>query len=121
MASSRNALVLAYANCDTCRMALRWLAAHRYTVTVRPIVDEPPTADELARWVPASGVALRKWLNTSGQSYRALGAARVATMRDGELVAALAADGKLVKRPVVIVDDRVFVGFRPEQWETALG
>lgn len=114
-------LLLSYAGCDTCKKALRWLNQHGVAVTVRPIVDQPPTAAELARWVASSGLPVRKWLNTSGQSYRALGKARVDAATDGELIDWLAADGKLVKRPVLVRGDTVLVGFRPEAWEAALG
>ncbi|MFO0651734.1 MAG: Spx/MgsR family RNA polymerase-binding regulatory protein [Polyangiales bacterium] len=114
-------LVLAYAGCDTCRKALRWLDDHGVAYTARPIVDAPPTGDELARWIPASGVGVRKWLNTSGQSYRALGKARVDAMRDDEVIAALTADGKLVKRPVLVAGAKVLVGFRPDDYAALFG
>ncbi len=109
--------MLAYAGCDTCRKALRWLDDRGVRHAVRPIVESPPTASELSKWIAASGVGVRKWLNTSGQSYRALGKARVDAMSDAEVVAALAADGKLVKRPVLVAGDRVLVGFRPYEYE----
>lgn len=115
------ALLLAYSGCDTCRKARAWLDAHAIPYAVRPIVDEPPTVDELRRWIVASGAPLRRWLNTSGQSYRALGKARVDAATDHELIEWLAADGKLVKRPVLVRGDTVLVGFRPEAWEAALG
>jgi len=104
------ALLLAYAGCDTCRKARSWLDASAIPFELRPIVEQPPTVDELRRWIAASGVPLRRWLNTSGQSYRALGKARVDA----------ATDDKLVKRPVLVRGDTVLVGFRPEAWETAL-
>lgn len=113
-------LLLHYPGCSTCRKALAWLREHDLTVTERPIVEEPPTKAELARWIPASGLPLRKWLNTSGLSYRALGRERVAAMSDTELVAALARDGKLVKRPVLVDGDRVLVGFDAAAWAAAL-
>ena len=109
-------LVLAYAGCDTCRKALAWLRDQGITATVRPIVESPPTADELARWIPASGLPVRRWLNTSGQSYRALGKARVDAATDAELTAMLTVDGKLVKRPVLVRGNAVLVGFRPDDW-----
>lgn len=114
------ALLLAYAGCDTCRKARSWLDASAIPFELRPIVEQPPTVDELRRWIAASGVPLRRWLNTSGQSYRALGKARVDAATDDELIGWLAADGKLVKRPVLVRDGTVLVGFRPEAWETAL-
>jgi arsenate reductase len=116
MAAKREVLVLSYAGCGTCKKALKWLEARGVAARVRPIVDEPPTKAELARWVPASGKPLRKWLNTSGQSYRALGKAAVDAMTDAQLTDALVKDGKLVKRPVLVVGDQVLVGFDEEAW-----
>jgi arsenate reductase len=117
-------VVLAYAGCSTCKKALAWLDAKGIGYRVRPIVDEPPTPVELKAWILASGLAVRKWLNTSGMSFRALGKAKIDAASDAELVKWLAADGKLVKRPVLVDTDhgpRVLVGFKPEVWEEALG
>jgi arsenate reductase len=114
---SDGVLVLAYAKCETCRKALKWLEARGVKHTVRPIVDEPPTRAELGAWIAASGVPVRKWLNTSGQSYRALGKAKIDAASDAELEKWLAADGKLVKRPVLVKGRKVLVGFRPEAYE----
>ena len=113
-------LMLSYAGCDTCKKALRWLEQHGVTPRVRPIVEEPPTAAELARWVPQSGLSVRKWLNTSGQSYRALGKPTVDAASDATLAEWLAADGKLVKRPVLVWGARVLVGFKPEAYAALL-
>jgi len=115
------ALVLAYAGCSTCKKALAWLDAHGVAYDVRPIASEPPTPRELAAWIPVSGKPVRKWLNTSGQSYRALGKAKVDAASDAELVRWLAADGKLVKRPVLVRGNAVLVGFAPDAWHAALG
>ena len=120
MTTAPRATLLAYAGCDTCRKARAWLDARGVAYDVRPIVERPPTVDELRRWVAASGVDLRKWLNTSGQSYRALGKTRVDAASDDELIAWLAADGKLVKRPVLVQGSTVHVGFRPEAWSAYL-
>lgn len=109
-------LVLAYAGCDTCRKALKWLEARGIQAEVRPIVEAPPTKAELARWIPASGLPVRKWLNTSGMSYRALGKAKVDAASDPTLVGWLSADGKLVKRPVLVLGDTVRVGFKEAEW-----
>lgn len=110
-------LLLEYAGCSTCRKARKWLEEQGRTFTLRPIVEQPPTKAELARWIPASGLPLRKWLNTSGQSYRALGKERVAAMTDAQLIEALSNDGKLVKRPVLVQGERVLVGFDPSRWQ----
>jgi arsenate reductase len=113
--------ILAYSGCATCKKALAWLTAEGVAFHVRPIVDEPPTEAELASWIPASGKPVRKWLNTSGLSYRALGKERIDAMSDRELVRALTADGKLVKRPVLVAGKTVRVGFVPDEWSLALG
>lgn len=112
--------MLSYAGCGTCRKALAWLAQRGLAVEVRPIVDAPPTAQELAAWIPKSGKPVRKWLNTSGQSYRALGKAKVDAADEATLVRWLAADGKLVKRPVLVHGATVLVGFQEAEWEAAL-
>lgn len=109
-------LLLSYAGCGTCKKALAWLRTHGVDVTVRPIVDQPPTAAELAKWIPASGLPVRKWLNTSGQSYRAIGKGTIDAADDATLARWLSEDGKLIKRPVLVVGDRVLVGFREEQY-----
>jgi arsenate reductase len=119
--SRPSVLVLHYPNCGTCKKALKWLDLGRIDYELRHIVDAPPKKKELAEWLPASGLPVRKWLNTSGQSYRALGKAKVAAMSDSEVVAALCADGKLVKRPVLVYGDRVLVGFDEQKYRAAFG
>ncbi len=104
-------LILVYSGCSTCNKALTWLRARGISPIVRPIVLEPPTLEELADWIPRSRKPVRKWLNTSGQSYRALGKDKVAAATDSELMAWLSCDGKLVKRPVLVTRTAVFVGF----------
>lgn len=114
---STRAVVLSYSGCSTCRRALAWLKAHHIEHEVRPIVEQPPTVAELKTWVKASGKPLAKWLNTSGLSYRALGKAKVQAASEAELMAMLAADGKLVKRPVLVKADTVLVGFDEQEWQ----
>lgn len=104
-------LVLSYAGCSTCKKALTWFKNAGIDVEVRPIVTEPPTVDELTAWIPRSDKPVRKWLNTSGQSYRALDKDKVAAASDAELIEWLSKDGKLVKRPVVVAGKNVLVGF----------
>lgn len=104
-------IVLCYSGCSTCKKALKWLADHDIDVDVRPIVDEPPTMTELAKWIPASGRPVQKWMNTSGQSYRALGKEKISAASDATLTKWLSEDGKLVKRPVLVRGKDVLVGF----------
>lgn len=116
MPPKKRVLVLAYSGCDTCRKALRWLSDHGIEADVRPIVDRPPTKAELEKWIAASGMPVRKWLNTSGQSYRALGKEKVDAASEAEVVRMLASDGKLVKRPVLVDGADVLVGFKPDTY-----
>lgn len=117
----KRVLVLSYSGCSTCKKALAWLAKRGVEADVRPIVDAPPTAEELTAWIQASGRPVRKWLNTSGQSYRAIGKAKVDAAKDEEILRWLTQDGKLVKRPVVVAGKRVLVGFDEEQYESVFG
>jgi arsenate reductase (glutaredoxin) len=112
-------LVLSYSGCSTCKKALRWLADQEVLVDVRAIVDKPPTTAELTKWIAASGVPVRKWLNTSGQSYRAIGKATIDAASEKELVAMLVKDGKLVKRPVLVAGNHVLVGFQEQAYREA--
>lgn len=121
MAKTAKIALYAYDGCDTCRKARKWLDDKGVAYQAIPIVLEPPSRAELAKLVKASGVPVRKWLNTSGQSYRALvadlGKEKVSTLSEGEIIDYLAKDGKLIKRPVLVAPDRVIVGFRAEQYE----
>jgi arsenate reductase len=118
---AKETLVLAYDACGTCKKARKWLDAHGVKYAVRPIVEQAPTAAELAQWIPASGKPVRKWLNTSGQSYRAKGKPAFDAATDAEIASWLAADGKLVKRPVVVVGKKVLVGFDEEEYAATFG
>ena len=109
-------LVLSYAGCSTCKKALKWFQDHKVPVTVRAIVDEPPTKKELAEWIPKAGLPIRKWFNTSGLSYRALDKGTVANASDAEIISWLSKDGKLVKRPVVVTPKAVLLGFDPANY-----
>lgn len=111
MLAGMQPLLLSYAGCSTCKKAIAWLRARGLEPTVRAIVLQPPTVTELREWIPKSGKPVRKWLNVSGQSYRALDKETVAGASDAELQRMLSQDGKLVKRPVLVTDDAVLVGF----------
>lgn len=109
-------LVLSYSGCSTCKKALKWLAERGVEFELRAIVDAPPKPAELDTWIPASGKDVKKWLNTSGQSYRAIGKEKIDASSEAQLKKMLAADGKLVKRPVLVHGDSVLVGFKEEEW-----
>ena len=115
------ATLYAYDACDTCRKARKWLDSHGVDYELVPIVLHPPSRPMLAKLVAASGLPARKWFNTSGQSYRALvadrGKAAIEALADGAILDLLSKDGKLIKRPVLVAGDKVFVGFRSEHYE----
>lgn len=114
-------LFLEYPKCSTCRKAKQWLDEHGIQYTDRHIVENPPTAEELAEWLQRSGKPIGRFMNTSGQKYRTLGLAqKKAEMSEQELLELLATDGMLVKRPLLVLDNDVLPGFRQEEWETAL-
>ena len=115
-------LFIEYPKCTTCKKAKKWLDEHGVDYTDRHIVEDNPTAEELAEWHERSGLPLRRFFNTSGMKYRELGikAQLDAGMSDEDAFALLATDGMLVKRPLVVGDDFVLVGFREEAWTEAL-
>lgn len=106
-----------YESCDTCRKARKWLDSQGISVTLRPIVTAPPTVAELRRLWQRSGLPLAKFFNTSGQSYRALpDRDALPGLPDEAKLALLAADGKLVKRPILDDGTDVLVGFDAAKW-----
>ena len=114
-------LFVHYPKCGTCRKAAKWLAQHGVDVEARDIVADRPTAGELARWQAASGRPVQKFFNTSGLLYKELGLKdKLPALSHGALVVLLASHGKLVKRPVLVLPDRVLVGFREEEWSETL-
>lgn len=110
-----------YPNCGTCKKAKSFLEAHNVSVTPVHIVDAPPTRAELADLVKRSGKPLSKFFNTSGQSYRDGDfKSRLPTMTEAQQLEALAADGKLIKRPILDLGERTLVGFTEAEWVEAL-
>ena len=111
--------VYSYAQCSTCRKAIAWLKERGIATTLIDITATPPSLAELKAGMAQLG--RKRLFNTSGQSYRALGSASVQAMDDQQAIAALAADGKLVKRPFVVTETgQVLTGFKPEEWEALL-
>lgn len=109
-----------YPKCSTCRRALKWLAEEGLEVDLVDITLSPPTREQLEK-VWAGLPDPRRLFNTSGASYRALGAAQVKAMSPSEAITALAADGKLIRRPLLLAEGvAVLTGFDPEVWKQAL-
>lgn len=115
-------LFIEYPKCSTCKKANKWLDEHGVEYIDRHIVEDNPRANELAAWQQRSGLPVRRFFNTSGMKYRELGikAKLDAGMSDDEAFALLATDGMLVKRPLVVTDDAVLVGFKEEAWAETL-
>ena len=112
--------VFSYSRCNTCRKALSWLDDQGFDSEVIDITVTPPSAELLRKAYEQFG-QVKPLFNTSGQSYRALGASTVKSMSDDQAIQALAADGKLIKRPFVQCPDGTFlVGFKPEVWSESL-
>ncbi len=115
---------ICYPKCTTCQKARKWLEEHGVEFEIRHIVESNPTAEELAAWISASGLPVKKFFNTSGLKYKELQLKdRLPAMSDEEKIALLATDGMLVKRPLLIDDRgedgqvRVLVGFKEAEWE----
>ena len=115
-------LFIEYPKCSTCKRAKKWLDEHGVAYADRHIVEENPTAAELAEWQARSGVPVRRFFNTSGQLYRQLGvkAQLDAGMSDADAFDLLATNGMLVKRPLVVGEDFVLVGFKEAEWSERL-
>lgn len=115
-------LFIEYPKCTTCKKAKKWLDEHGVEYNDRHIVEDNPTAAELAEWHERSGLPPRRFFNTGGMKYRELGikAKLDAGMTDEEAYELLATDGMLVKRPLIVADNVVLTGFKEDAWAEAL-
>ncbi len=115
-------LFLEYPKCSTCRKARIWLEGQGVAFDARHIIEQHPDAQDLRAWWQQSGLPLRRFFNTSGMKYRELNlAARLSGMSEEDMLALLASDGMLVKRPLLVTDKAVIPGFKAETWSAALG
>ena len=111
--------ILCYEKCSTCRKAKTWLEDHNISYELRDIKEENPTAQELSDWQKRSGLPMKKFFNTSGMLYREMGLKdKLKAMTDQEMLDLLATDGMLVKRPILVTDDAVLVGFKEAEYQT---
>lgn len=114
-------LFIQYPKCGTCRKAAKWLEENKVNVTSRHIVEENPTREELSVWIDRSGLAISRFFNTSGLVYKEQNLKeKVKTASRDELLDILASNGMVVKRPIVVADDFVLVGFDETEWEEKL-
>ncbi|MBP2626074.1 MAG: ArsC family protein [Firmicutes bacterium] len=111
-------LFVCYPKCTTCQKAKKWLNDNGIVYEERHIKEQNPTVTELEEWHKKSKLPLKKFFNTSGMLYKSLGLKdKLPTMSDTDLFALLATDGMLVKRPILIGSDRVWIGFKETDWE----
>lgn len=114
-------LFIQYPPCSTCQKAKKWLDAKEIVYTDRHIKEQKPTYEELADWYARSGLPLKRFFNTSGLLYKQLNLKeKLPTMTEEEQLRLLASDGMLVKRPLVIANTWVLVGFKESEWEQYL-
>lgn len=111
-------LFLEYPKCSTCKNAKKWLEQQNITFTDRHIVEQNPTAEELKAWHEKSGLPLKKFFNTSGMLYREMQLKdKLPKMTEQEQYDLLATNGMLVKRPLIVGDDFILLGFKETEWE----
>ena len=112
---------ICYQKCTTCQKAQKWLDDNKIEYEFRDIKLDNPTLDELTEWYKKSGLPLKKFFNTSGLLYKSLDLKnKIPTMTENEMLNLLASDGMLVKRPLLIGDSFVLVGFKEAEWSAAL-
>lgn len=114
-------LFIQYPPCSTCQKAKKWLDGKGAEYTNRHIKEEKPTFEELKAWYAKSGLELKKFFNTSGQLYKSMNLKeKLPAMTEEEQLKLLASNGMLVKRPILVKDDTVLVGFKEAEWEKLL-
>ncbi len=114
-------LFVNYPKCSTCRKAKKFLDEHNIEYESRHIVEDNPTSEEIEKWYVKSGLPLKRFFNTSGKIYRENKIKdKLPDMSEPEQFDLLASDGMLVKRPILVADDFVLVGFKVKEWEEKL-
>ena len=109
---------ICYPKCTTCQKAKKWLDDNKIEYELRDIKLENPTLEELTEWYNKSGLPLKKFFNTSGLLYKSMELkTKLPTMSEDEILKLLATDGMLVKRPILVGDDFVLVGFKEREWK----
>ena len=113
-----NNIFIEYPKCSTCKKAKKWLEENNIEYVDRNIVEETPTVKELIEWINDSKQDIKKWFNTSGLKYKELNLKeKLVTMKDKEKIELLASNGMLIKRPLLISDKGIFIGFKEENWK----
>ncbi|MEE3493221.1 arsenate reductase family protein [Ruminococcus sp.] len=114
-------LFVCYPRCSTCKKAQKWLDEKGIGYTFRDIKEENPSYDELKTWYKKSGLDIKRFFNTSGQLYKSMSLKdKLPAMSEEEKLRLLSTDGMLVKRPILVSDDTVLVGFKEREWANTL-
>ena len=114
-------LFVCYPRCTTCKKAQKWLDEKGIGYTFRDIKEENPSYDELKTWYEKSGLDIKRFFNTSGQLYKSMSLKdKLPAMTEEEKLRLLSTDGMLVKRPILVSDDTVLVGFKEQEWANTL-
>lgn len=114
-------LFIEYPKCSTCQKAKKWLQENNIEFEDRHILEQTPTAQELEKWIKQSNKEIKSWFNTSGLKYKELKLKeKLPTMSDEEKIELLTSDGMLIKRPILVIDNKVLVGFKPDEWKNTL-
>ena len=114
-------LFVCYPKCTTCKKAQKWLEDKKLSFDIRDIKENNPTADELKEWFAKSRLPLKRFFNTSGLLYKSMELKdKLPDMTEEKQIKLLASDGMLVKRPILIIGDKVLVGFKEKEWEELL-
>ena len=114
-------LFIEYPKCSTCKKAKKWLIDNNIDFEDRHIVENTPTESELKKWILDSKKDIKKFFNTSGLKYKELNLKeKLPNMSDNEKIKLLASNGMLIKRPLLISEDNIFVGFKEKEWEELL-
>lgn len=112
---------LCYPKCSTCRKAQEWLEERGISYELRLIREDHPDAGELKAWQMRSGLPLKRFFNTSGTAYKEMGlSAKLKDMSEEDQLSLLAADGMLVRRPLLAGEDFVLTGFKEDEWKEKL-
>lgn len=110
-------IFIEYPKCSTCKKTKKWLEENNIEFEDRNIIEETPTIKELTKWIKESGLDIKKWFNTSGLKYKELNLKeKLSNMSDKEKIELLASDGMLIKRPVLVSDKGIFIGFNEDKW-----
>ncbi len=116
-----NNLFIEYPKCSTCQKAKKWLIENNIEFEDRHIIEDTPTVEELEKWIKISNKEIKKWFNTSGLKYKELNLKeKLPTMSNKEKIKLLSSNGMLIKRPILVNQNDILIGFKQEEWNRYL-